>query len=243
MAAQQAFQTCHVNLTQNAALDRAAADLLQGYAPDPALARQAYRSTMRRTFRASNYGDLARLGGMLAGRCGFWDGFREYGVATTSGNVAVIVANPDAVDAAQFGTFNRRLLDLTNAARAQGQKCGEKLMNSIGPLSWDPLLATSAAAYVQDMVQLNFRGHISAKDQSDPTARAVRAGFVGKAGENAVYDVVTPEEAMAGLLASPEHCLNLMNPAFTRFGSAIANAPFTNAFGTYWVQDFGIPGN
>ncbi len=122
MAAQQAFQTCHVNLTQNAALDRAAADLLQGYAPDPALARQAYRSTMRRTFRASNYGDLARLGGMLAGRCGFWDGFREYGVATTSGNVAVIVANPDAVDAAQFGTFNRRLLDLTNAARAQDHR-------------------------------------------------------------------------------------------------------------------------
>ena len=45
---------------------------------------------------------------------------------------------------------------------------------------------------------------------------------------------------MAGWLASPGHCSNIMNPDFTEMGAAYA-IDKSSAAGSYWTQVFGTP--
>ncbi|WP_295821205.1 CAP domain-containing protein [uncultured Deinococcus sp.] len=66
-----------------------------------------------------------------------------------------------------------------------------------------------------------------------------RAAALGIAGENIAYGSLTPQEAVAQVLTSPEHCMNLMDPHWTLFGGGVANGTVTTLFGTYWVQMFG----
>jgi uncharacterized protein YkwD len=47
-----------------------------------------------------------------------------------------------------------------------------------------------------------------------------------------------PEDAMAGWIKSPEHCANLMNPAFSEMGAAFA-VDRKSELGVYWTQVFG----
>ena len=47
-----------------------------------------------------------------------------------------------------------------------------------------------------------------------------------------------PEDAVAGWIKSPQHCANLMNPAYTEMGAGFAvNAG--SEMGVYWTQAFG----
>jgi uncharacterized protein YkwD len=59
-------------------------------------------------------------------------------------------------------------------------------------------------------------------------------------GENIAAGQTTPEDAMAAWLKSPEHCANLMEPAFTDMGVAYAVDPNSD-MGVYWTQTFGRP--
>jgi uncharacterized protein YkwD len=59
-------------------------------------------------------------------------------------------------------------------------------------------------------------------------------------GENLAGGQLQPEDAVAGWIKSPEHCANLMNPAFTEMGSAYAVDPGSE-MGVYWAQAFGRP--
>jgi uncharacterized protein YkwD len=45
---------------------------------------------------------------------------------------------------------------------------------------------------------------------------------------------------MAGGLASPGHCANLMSPKFTEMGIAWVVDPQSQS-GVYWAQDFATP--
>jgi len=45
---------------------------------------------------------------------------------------------------------------------------------------------------------------------------------------------------VAGWLASPGHCANLMNPAFSELGAGYAVDPKSDA-GIYWTALFGAP--
>lgn len=66
-----------------------------------------------------------------------------------------------------------------------------------------------------------------------------RAAALGKAGENIAYGPLTPQEAVAQLLRSPEHCTNLMDPHWPLFGGGVANGTVKTLFWTYWGQVFG----
>ncbi|GGR28163.1 hypothetical protein GCM10008957_44230 [Deinococcus ruber] len=236
---QQATRQCAHPLTLSQPLSLAALDLLTHYSQEQAFARQQYRAWKSQIRQATYHGDLKWLAGKLANRCGDWADFTEFGLATDDTNVVIISSRPDAIDLSQTQRWLTEFFTLTNRARYQGQKCGGKLMNSTGSLTWDPLLAQAGTRYLQDMVRLNFRGHIHAADGSTPQQRAERLGYTGGVGENLQYNAVTPQEAIASLLSSPEHCLNLMNPAYTRFGAALINGRPDTLFGTYWVQEFG----
>lgn len=45
---------------------------------------------------------------------------------------------------------------------------------------------------------------------------------------------------MAGWLASPGHCANLMNPMFTQVGAGYASEARSDE-GVYWTMLFGAP--
>ena len=59
-------------------------------------------------------------------------------------------------------------------------------------------------------------------------------------GENIAAGQSSPGKAMAGWLASPGHCANLMNPMFTQVGAAYA-ADARSDEGVYWTMLFGAP--
>jgi len=57
-------------------------------------------------------------------------------------------------------------------------------------------------------------------------------------GENIAFGPESVAEAVSGWLASPEHCLNIMDARFTETGFAYA-ANDRGAPRIYWVEDFG----
>jgi uncharacterized protein YkwD len=78
-------------------------------------------------------------------------------------------------------------------------------------------------------------------DGEMPTDRARAAGYRGRqVGENIAAGQSSPGRAMAGWLASPGHCANLMNPMFTQVGAGFASESRSDE-GVYWTMVFGAP--
>ena len=79
-----------------------------------------------------------------------------------------------------------------------------------------------------------------APDGSEPRDRVRRTGYRWMLiGENIAFGPDTAEEVVAGWLASPGHCANIMDARFRDMGSAVAKGRKRGYF--YWVQDFGQP--
>jgi uncharacterized protein YkwD len=90
------------------------------------------------------------------------------------------------------------------------------------------------------MARNNYFSH-RGRDGSDPAQRVERAGYRYRAtGENIAGGQMQAEDAMAAWVKSPEHCANLMNPAYTEMGVAYAVDPGSD-MGVYWAQAFGLP--
>jgi uncharacterized protein YkwD len=90
------------------------------------------------------------------------------------------------------------------------------------------------------MAETNYFAH---QDRSggSPYDRARASGYRGRqVGENIAAGQGSPEAAMAGWLASPGHCANLMNPLFTQVGAGFDADPRSEA-GIYWTMLFGAP--
>jgi uncharacterized protein YkwD len=58
-------------------------------------------------------------------------------------------------------------------------------------------------------------------------------------GENIASGMRTPEEAVAGWVASPGHCANLMNAGFTDMGAGFAKSSDPATGIVFWTQEFG----
>jgi uncharacterized protein YkwD len=79
------------------------------------------------------------------------------------------------------------------------------------------------------------------RDGSSPAQRVTRSGYRWRAtGENLASGVMTPEEVIAGWLESPDHCANLMDPAFSEMGVGFGVNP-RDERGVYWALEFGRP--
>jgi uncharacterized protein YkwD len=134
----------------------------------------------------------------------------------------------------------RRVLDLVNQARATRRYCGNAAFNAARPVRWNDSLAEASRLHSEDMARYNYFSH-SGRDGSDPAQRVERAGYRYRTtGENIAGGQLKPEDAVAGWIKSPEHCANLMNPAFTEMGAAFAVDP-RSEMGVYWTQAFGTP--
>ena len=132
------------------------------------------------------------------------------------------------------------LLAQVNAARAKPRLCGRKRFAAARPLTWNTALGTAAQRHSRAMANDNFFAHRDL-DGDLPADRAWDAGYRGRQiGENIAAGQGSPSKAMAGWLASPGHCANLMNPMFTQVGAAFAeNSRSDN--GVYWTMLFGAP--
>lgn len=143
---------------------------------------------------------------------------------------------PKAVKAkkASLSPEAKAMLTLVNKARSQGRSCGDEgYFPAAPPLKWNAKLARAAAAHGEDMVKRNYFGHTSPSG-STPGDRISATGYTWSwEGENIAFGYSTLQSVMAGWLASPGHCANIMRPQFTEMGAA--------RVGVDWTQDFGTP--
>jgi uncharacterized protein YkwD len=156
-------------------------------------------------------------------------------VTLTSGSFA---ANA-VVGRASNATVRARVVELVNAARSKGRKCGSARFAAAPPLSTSGKLNDAAAGHARDMARKSYFEHRGA-DGSQPKDRVIRAGYQPRlTGENIAFGPESAEEAVAGWLASPGHCANIMDPRFQHLGVGLATGRGRGRI--YWVQNFGAP--
>ncbi|MFF4547804.1 CAP domain-containing protein [Streptomyces sp. NPDC001435] len=117
-----------------------------------------------------------------------------------------------------------RIVQLVNAERAK-VGCSALTLNAT--------LSKAAQAHSDDMAAHQNMSH-TGSDGSSPGDRITRAGYTWSAyGENVAYGYSTPEQVMAGWMASPGHKANILNCSFKEIGVGLAQP------NSFWTQDFG----
>lgn len=135
-----------------------------------------------------------------------------------------------AAEPAQDQTaFAVRVVDLTNTER---QKAG------LAPLTLSDQLQASAAAYSQVLAESGCFAH-TCGPVPNFAERDARAGYTGwtNVGENIAAGYSSPEDVVAGWMASPGHRANILSPDYTEIGIGVASG--SGAMGTYWAEEFG----
>jgi uncharacterized protein YkwD len=152
-------------------------------------------------------------------------------VCTTASHAQSAFINTDVKAVKVPATVNRTLmLQLVNDVRKRGCQCGDTYYYPALPLTWNDQLETAAYSHSSDMAKNKFFAHL-APDGSKAGQRIERAGYLWKAyGENIGQGYKTEKEMVAGWLASPGHCKNIMNKNFKEMGVA--------RVGTLWTQTF-----
>lgn len=167
--------------------------------------------------------------------------YSEIGISHDRATWRILLAHPlVAADLGDWREAGKAVLELVNAARAEPRTCGKRRFDATGSLVWNEKLAAASLAHSRDMAQENYFSH-AAKDGDTPADRARRQGYRWqRIGENIAAGQGSAKKAVAAWLASPGHCVNIMNPGFTETGAAYATNPDSD-MGIYWTQDFGAP--
>ncbi len=105
-----------------------------------------------------------------------------------------------------------RMLEIVNRDRRTAR---------LGPVSLDRKLSDVARAHSQDMVEHDFVGHVS-PSTGDAMDRARRAGLAPLLLLENIGRAYAPDEVQAGLMQSPGHRANILDPRVTRIGIGIA---------------------
>lgn len=139
---------------------------------------------------------------------------------------------PTATPTVTPGQDLDRLIALTNA---------ERTARGLPALVKDERLMAAAGRHSLDMATNNFFSH-TGSDGSDPDDRIRDAGYTcGAWGENIGAGYRTPEEAIAGWMASPDHRDNILSANFRHIGVGYAYHAAAD-YGHYWTQVFAAPG-
>ena len=163
------------------------------------------------------------------------------------GGVAIDTAAAPAAAAAtaapaELPAATQALLDEINRRRATGATCGGVHKAPAPPMRWSTLLEHAADAHVRDMAPRNG-GSISHTGSNGSTVgtRADAAGYRwSTVGENVAAGRATALATVAQWMASPGHCSNIMNPAFTEVAVAGLHLPGT-IYNHYWVMVLARP--
>lgn len=238
-------RAAHPSFVESRKLDEIARLLAQGESLDQAQLRAGYRAVRSVLIRISGADDDAAVERLVGQRfCGQISapGLRHIGTYGSGASVLwIVVAQPFTTPPEQDAAIVSRLvLALTNQARAHARRCGWRRFPPAPPLSLAPALTRAARTHSQDMAARDFFSH-GGSDGSTPGERATHAGYRWKmVGENIASGVRTPRDVVAGWLASPDHCANIMTAGFREMGVAFAVNP-ASAQVIAWTQDFGAP--
>lgn len=165
--------------------------------------------------------------------------FVDIGVSRDQREWRIVLARPLLSSGlGDWQAEGQKMLDLLNSARTQPHQCGAQAFNPTTALTWSASLGTAAQTHTLDMANNNYFDH---KDRTGgtPGDRAELSGYIAQhIGENIAAGLDTPRKVVDGWLASPGHCANIMNPAFSELGAAYAVDPKSDA-GIYWTALFG----
>jgi len=231
-------------LRRQARLDAAAERLAAGAALAQATDSVGYRAASSVSLQIS--GDLSdeAIARMLASRfCAQLTdaALRDIGFYEHGDHLWILAAAPFAApELSNPVEATERALALVNQARAAGRRCGNRVFAPAAPLSPSARLRAAALEHSRDMAAHSYLDH-AGSDGSTPAMRVARAGYAWRAvGENVAAGLASAQEAVAGWLASPAHCANVMDPDFTETGIAYAIAP-SSRMGVYWTEVFAAP--
>jgi uncharacterized protein YkwD len=229
-------------LFYNLQLQQAAQRYSHGASLQSAIAGAGYLAAQSAAIHLSGPTNDAQIESMLIARdCRTLQDprMREFGAEQRGRDLWMIFAAPVVLPArGDAASVSRVILDLVNAARAAGRRCGGKYFVPVAPLALDPALTRAALDHSRDMAEhdaFDHRGH----DGSTPNVRVERAGFGAHriVGENIAAGAMTPNQVTEGWLASPAHCENIMDGRFTLIGIAFAENLRTSS-AVFWTQDF-----
>ncbi len=110
----------------------------------------------------------------------------------------------------------------------------ERIANGLHPVSFDNKLRSLARDYSKDMLQRGYFSHYNPEGQS-PFDRMDAYGVeYSYAGENLAL-APSAELAMQGLMNSPGHRANILNPNFTKIGIGAMDG---GVYGKMFTQEF-----
>lgn len=167
--------------------------------------------------------------------------FVDAGVAREGRRWQIVLAQPLLKpDLGNWQEAGQRVLQHVNAARKEPRECGQRSFDAADALQWNARLANAAREHSRDMAAQDFVGH-AGSDGSTAAERTRRADYAWKrVGENVAAGQGAPQKVVEGWLASPGHCANIMNPAFTEMGAAYAlNRDSKGRI--FWTQVFAAP--
>lgn len=225
-------------------LNSVAKRLSRGEKLSNALGKEGYRALHSASMFMSNTKsdrDIARALGQRACAELRNADVREMGTYKKGADIWIVLAAPFGAPALKnAAAVSAEVLQLANQARASGRRCGSKPFAAVPPLRLEDRLTKSALAHAKDMAKHNMLEH-EGTDGSSPAVRLSRTGYTWRTvGENIASGPTTAAEVMAGWLASPGHCENLMSPRFTEMGLAYIVDPNSES-GVYWAQEFATP--
>ncbi len=232
-------------LRESAALDRAVTRLAGGAVLRTALADAGYLASRSAALHVSAAGGEAPVRRLLASRyCATLTdpALREFGALRRGSDLWLVLAAPVSLPApADAARLQGRILDLVNAARREGRRCGARYFPPVAPLRLNAALNAAALAHSREMArygEFDHRGH----DGSTPALRVRRAGYGAhrRVGENIAAGPMSAEEVADGWLHSPEHCENVMDGHFTQLGFGFAVDLYSESR-VYWTELFAQP--
>ena len=128
-------------------------------------------------------------------------------------------------DAGPVGADEERMLEMINA---------ERIKQGLAPLAMDSALRAVARDYARDLLKRGYFSHTS-KEGLSPFDRMRNAQIIyGLAGENLAL-APTLEQAHEGLIQSPGHRANILNPGFRKLGIGVLDG---GIYGKMFVQEF-----
>lgn len=139
---------------------------------------------------------------------------------------------------AEWQTFEEQMLVEVNRYRAMGATCDTDVFGPAVALEMNPVIRIAARKHSQDMGVQNYFEHDSL-DGREFGDRMQDEGFAGAYpwAENIAAGQPTAADATLGLMNSPGHCRNIMNPELRTIGIGYAYVEGSR-YGHYWTQDF-----
>ncbi len=135
--------------------------------------------------------------------------------------------------------FQSEVLDLVNAARAQGRNCGSDFFPAASPVGWDQRIENAALLHSDDMAMNQNFSH-TGTNGSDAGDRLLMQGYEWNTwGENILVGLDDATDAIDAWLDSSGHCRIIMNQSFEEVGAGVAQGIFQGFNSSYWTLLFG----